>query len=36
LAAVLADTGRPDAPYPASRVTARERLVWLVDEAAMP
>jgi 6-phosphogluconolactonase len=36
LAAVLADTGRLDAPYPASRVTARERLVWLVDEAAMP
>lgn len=36
LAAVLADTGRPDSPYPASRVTARERLVWLVDEAAMP
>jgi 6-phosphogluconolactonase len=36
LAAVLADTGRPDAPYPASRMTARERLVWLVDDAAMP
>jgi 6-phosphogluconolactonase len=36
LAAVLADTGRPDAPYPASRMTARDRLVWLVDHAAMP
>jgi 6-phosphogluconolactonase len=36
LAAVLADTGRPDAPNPASRMTAVERLVWLVDEAAMP
>jgi 6-phosphogluconolactonase len=36
LAAVLADTGKPDAPYPASRMTARERLVWLVDAAAMP
>jgi 6-phosphogluconolactonase len=36
LAAVLADTGRPDSPYPASRMTARERLVWLVDDAAMP
>jgi 6-phosphogluconolactonase len=36
LAAVLADTNRPDSPYPASRVTAQERLVWLVDDAAMP
>jgi 6-phosphogluconolactonase len=36
LASVLAETGRPDAPFPASRMTARERLVWLVDDAAMP
>jgi 6-phosphogluconolactonase len=36
LAAVLAESGRPDAQYPASRMTARERLVWLVDDAAMP
>jgi 6-phosphogluconolactonase len=33
---VLADAGTPGAPYPAARLDARERLIWLVDRAAYP
>ena len=33
---VLADAGTPGAPYPAARLAARDRLVWLVDRAAYP
>ena len=35
LAKVLAAAGNPQAPYPASRVTARERLLYLADRAAL-
>ena len=32
---VLAGAGNPQSPYPASRVTAREHLIYLVDRAAL-
>jgi len=32
---VLASAGNPQAPYPASRVTAREHVIYLVDRAAL-
>jgi 6-phosphogluconolactonase len=35
LADVLADAGNPSARYPASRITARDQLLYLVDRAAM-
>jgi 6-phosphogluconolactonase len=35
LADVLAAAGSPSAPYPASRVTARDHLIYLVDRAAL-
>jgi len=35
LARVLASAGNPQSPYPASRVTAREHLIYLVDRAAL-
>jgi 6-phosphogluconolactonase len=35
LADVLADAGNPNARYPASRITARDQLLYLADRAAM-
>lgn len=32
---VLASAGNPQAPYPASRITAREHLIYLVDRGAL-
>jgi 6-phosphogluconolactonase len=36
LTAVLGEAERADSPYPAARVTARERLIWVVERSALP